>query len=189
MSFQIFRRSLPKTTSKLSLSRYQRLLSLSQYQRLLKLSQCQFYTFKKLAPVVCLSSKEKIRIKVAFETLSHKCRRDSHFQCNLFRSWRKWKRDNLRTKWSSWQRITIPLSNSPTAILRISPQTNSSVFFSWITSFHEASSKRCDGQTHLGANTVMTHFQICKLLFSVYIAAFEFAHLTTALTAQKEKMK
>ena len=62
-------------------------------------------------------------------------------------------------------------------------------FFSWITSFHEASSKRCDGQTHLGANTVMTHFQICKLLFSVYIAEFEFAHLTTALTAQKEKMK
>ena len=90
--------------------------------------QGQFYTFKKLAPVVCLSSKEKIRIKVAFETLSHKCRRDSHFQCNLFRSWRKWKRDNLRTKWSSWQRITIPLSNSSTAILIISPQTKSSVF-------------------------------------------------------------
>ena len=125
--WNIFTRSLSRTSSRLSLSQYQRLLSLSQYQRLLSLPQCQFYTFKKLAPVVCLSSKEKIRIKVAFETLSHKCRRDSHFQCNLFRSWRKWKRDNLRTEWSSWQSIAIPRSNSSTAILRISPQTNSSV--------------------------------------------------------------
>ena len=38
-----------------------------------------------------VGSKGKIRIKVTFETLSHKCHPDSHFESNIFRDWQNWK--------------------------------------------------------------------------------------------------